>query len=304
MLIISFGLWGIGDMLRTGGHSDEVAHVGGTHIPVYGWVGGTSVTDRGGARPLQPPARRASSGRPASGRSPSRRCAMACIARPRGGPAARGARQCDREVRPGRRRPARCRAAIAHNPAFQGTGGLRPQQYPAAACRTRASASLQYVAEMRRQIAATSCSAAIRAEGLAPKSLRDDIFKMERREAGRRDDLRARRDRHRRAEADRRAAQRLLRGQQGQVPDPRVPCLLLRAADSRRREGPGHRSRPIRSSRSTTHAPPSSARPRSATSTRRWPTREDRPRRSSTLVKRRQIAGGRRQGSDWARPTA
>ena len=39
MLIISFGLWGIGDMLRVGGHSNEVAHVGGTHIPVYGWVG-------------------------------------------------------------------------------------------------------------------------------------------------------------------------------------------------------------------------------------------------------------------------
>src|ERR1700752_1574662 len=44
MLIISFGLWGIGDMLRVGGHSNEVAHVGGTHIPVYGWLGGTSVS--------------------------------------------------------------------------------------------------------------------------------------------------------------------------------------------------------------------------------------------------------------------
>src|SRR6185437_8360245 len=44
MLIISFGLWGIGDMLRTGGHSTEVAHVGGIHIPVYGWIGGTSVS--------------------------------------------------------------------------------------------------------------------------------------------------------------------------------------------------------------------------------------------------------------------
>ena len=43
-LIISFALWGIGDMLRMGGTSNEVAHVGGTHIPVYGWVGGTSVS--------------------------------------------------------------------------------------------------------------------------------------------------------------------------------------------------------------------------------------------------------------------
>jgi peptidyl-prolyl cis-trans isomerase D len=44
MLIISFGLWGIGDMLRSGGSSTEIAHVGGTHIPIYGWVGGSSVT--------------------------------------------------------------------------------------------------------------------------------------------------------------------------------------------------------------------------------------------------------------------
>ncbi len=44
MLIISFGLWGIGDMLRLGGGGREVAHVGGTHIPIYGWIGGTSVS--------------------------------------------------------------------------------------------------------------------------------------------------------------------------------------------------------------------------------------------------------------------
>jgi len=44
MLIISFALWGIGDMLKLGGTSREVAHVGGTHIPLYGWIGGTSVS--------------------------------------------------------------------------------------------------------------------------------------------------------------------------------------------------------------------------------------------------------------------
>ena len=44
MLIISFALWGIGDMLSVGGRSTEVAHVGGTHIPLYGWLGGTSVS--------------------------------------------------------------------------------------------------------------------------------------------------------------------------------------------------------------------------------------------------------------------
>ena len=43
MLIISFAFWGIVDMLRTGGRSTEVAHIGGTHIPIYGWVGGASV---------------------------------------------------------------------------------------------------------------------------------------------------------------------------------------------------------------------------------------------------------------------
>src|SRR6187455_3378652 len=32
MLIISFALWGIGDMLKLGGTSREVAHVGGTQI--------------------------------------------------------------------------------------------------------------------------------------------------------------------------------------------------------------------------------------------------------------------------------
>jgi peptidyl-prolyl cis-trans isomerase D len=44
MLIISFALWGIGDMLRVGGHTNEVAHIGGTHIPLYGWFGGVSVS--------------------------------------------------------------------------------------------------------------------------------------------------------------------------------------------------------------------------------------------------------------------
>ena len=37
MLIVSFAFWGVGDMLRMGGGSSEVAHVGGTKIPLYGW---------------------------------------------------------------------------------------------------------------------------------------------------------------------------------------------------------------------------------------------------------------------------
>src|SRR5258708_12885321 len=54
MLIISFGLWGIGDMLRSGGSSTEIAHVGGTHIPIYGWVGGSSVTANQGRDQFNP----------------------------------------------------------------------------------------------------------------------------------------------------------------------------------------------------------------------------------------------------------
>ena len=44
MLIIAFAFWGIGDMIRSGGRSAEVAHVGGYHLPIYGWVGGASVS--------------------------------------------------------------------------------------------------------------------------------------------------------------------------------------------------------------------------------------------------------------------
>ena len=44
MLIISFGLWGVGDMLKAVGRSTEVAHVGGTKLPLYGWVGGAPVS--------------------------------------------------------------------------------------------------------------------------------------------------------------------------------------------------------------------------------------------------------------------
>ena len=43
MLIVSFAFWGIGDMLRADGRSTEVAHVGGTRVPLYGWVGGAPV---------------------------------------------------------------------------------------------------------------------------------------------------------------------------------------------------------------------------------------------------------------------
>jgi peptidyl-prolyl cis-trans isomerase D len=77
MLIISFGLWGIGDMLKLGGRSSEVAHIGGTHIPLYGWLGGTSVSVEEVRQRfnLQLEQIQRQTG---SGRSPIRRCATAC----------------------------------------------------------------------------------------------------------------------------------------------------------------------------------------------------------------------------------
>src|SRR4030095_5821662 len=44
MLIVSFAFWGVGDMLRMGGRTAEVAQIGGTQSPLYGWVGGASVS--------------------------------------------------------------------------------------------------------------------------------------------------------------------------------------------------------------------------------------------------------------------
>ena len=267
-------------MLRMGGRSTEVAHVGGTHIPLYGWVGGTSVSVNEVRDQLQPPAReiqRQTGQRP----EPEQALRYGLHVRALEEVVQRavldyaiqqfGLVVSDAEVR----------AAIARNPAFAGTGGsFDPLLYRNRLQQARISEA-QYVTDIRREIAASQLFGAVRTEGLAPKSLRDDIFKMESREADRRDDLHPRRHHRRRAQAHGRAAQRLLRGQQDQVPDPRVPRLLLRPADGRRRHGPGRRDAPSRSSRSTTRARPSSARRRSATSTRRWPTARTRPRRSS-----------------------
>ena len=72
-LIVSFAFWGIGDMLRTDGRSSEVAHVGSTRIPLYGWVGGTpvSVTE---VRDQLTASSKQSSAKPDSVRSRNRLC--------------------------------------------------------------------------------------------------------------------------------------------------------------------------------------------------------------------------------------
>ena len=178
MLIISFALWGIGDMLKVGGRSNEVAHVGGTHIPLYGWVGGAPVTvtevkdqlDRQlegiqrqtGQRPDPDQALRFGLHVRALEESIQRAVLDYAIQQ-------FGLVVSDAEVR----------AAIARNPAFAGTGGaFDPLLYRNRLQQARISEA-QYVNEMRREIAANQLFGAVRPDGLAPKSLRDDIFKLE-----------------------------------------------------------------------------------------------------------------------------
>ena len=238
MLIISFGLWGVGDMLRAGGRATEIAHVGGTHIPIYGWVGGTSVSvnqvrdqfnlqldgiqRQTGQRPEPEQALRYGLHVRALEEVVQRAVLDHAIQE-------FGLVVSDEEVR----------AAIARNPAFQGTGGsFDPLLYRNRLQQARISEA-QYVTEMRREIAANQlfgvgASRWPRAQVAARRHLQDG-----RREAGRRDALHTRRHHHRRAQAHTRAAQRLFRGQQDQVPDPRVPRLLLRPAERRGHPAPG-----------------------------------------------------------------
>ena len=178
MLIISFGFWGVGDMLRMGRGAVEVAHVGGTHIPVYGWVGGTSVTveevrDRFN-RQLEAIQRQ-------TGQRPEPEAAIRfglhvraleeTVQRAIIEHAIRefGLAVSDDQVR----------AAIASEPAFHGTTGqFDPALYKARLGNMRITEA-QFVADMRRQIAANQLLSVVRSEGLAPKTLRDDIFRQE-----------------------------------------------------------------------------------------------------------------------------
>jgi len=178
MLIISFGLWGIGDMLRLGASGREVAHVGGTHIPLYGWLGGTAVSidevrDRFNRQLEQ--IQRQTGQRP----EPEQALRFGLHVRALEEVIQRavldytiqqfGLVVSDAEVR----------AAIARNPAFAGTGGsFDPLLYRNRLQQARISEA-QYVNDMRREIAASQLFGAVRPDGLAPQSLRDDIFKME-----------------------------------------------------------------------------------------------------------------------------
>jgi peptidyl-prolyl cis-trans isomerase D len=178
MLIVSFGFWGIGDMLRMNRGTAEVAHVGGIHIPIYGYIGGSSVTveelrnsfnrqldaiqQQTGQRPDTQQAVQFGLNMRALEETVQRTVLDQAIHE-------FGLSVGDEEIR----------AAIAKNPLFQGSGGkFDPMQYRARLSSARISEA-QYVADMRRQIAASQLFGVVRAEGLAPKVLRDDIFRLE-----------------------------------------------------------------------------------------------------------------------------
>jgi peptidyl-prolyl cis-trans isomerase D len=178
MLIISFAFWGIGDMLRPDGRSTEVAHVGGTRLPLYGWVGGapvyvSEVRDQFN-RQLEA-IQRQTGQRP----EPEQALKFGLHVRALEEVIQRavldyaiqqfGLTVTDAEVR----------AAIARNPAFQGTGGsFDPLLFRNRLQQARIGEA-QFVADTRREIAAGQLFAVVRSDGLSPKSLRDDIFRLE-----------------------------------------------------------------------------------------------------------------------------
>jgi len=178
MLIISFALWGIGDMLKVGGRNTEVAHVGGTHIPLYGWLGGTSVSveevrDRFNRQIEQ--IQRQTGQRPETEQAMRYGLHIRALEDVVQRAVIDNAMQqyglivSDSEVQ----------AAIARNPTFQGTSGsFDPMKYRALLQQARISEAA-YVADIRREIASTQLFGTVRTEGLAPASFRDDIFKME-----------------------------------------------------------------------------------------------------------------------------
>src|SRR4051812_25870769 len=178
MLIISFGLWGIGDMLKMGGRNTEVAHVGGTHIPLYGWLGGTSVSvdevrDRFNRQLEQ--IQRQTGQRPESEQALRYGLHIRALEDVLQRAVIDNAMQqyglvvSESEVR----------NLIARNPAFQGTtGSFDANKYRAVLQQARISEA-SYVADVRREIASAQLFGTVRTEGLAPVSLRDEIFKME-----------------------------------------------------------------------------------------------------------------------------
>lgn len=176
MLIISFALWGIGDMLRLGGRTSEVAHVGGTHIPLYGWLGGTPVTaeevrDRFN-RQLEQIQRQ-------TGQRPEMEAALRYGLHLRALDDVVQRAVIDNAIREYGLAisDAEVQAMIARNPSFAGTGGtFDPNRYRALLQQARIPEAA-YIADVRREIATIQLFGVVRTDGLAPRSLRDELFK-------------------------------------------------------------------------------------------------------------------------------
>ncbi len=177
-LIVAFGFWGIGDMLRMGRGAVEVAHIGGTHIPIYGYIGGTSVSVEEVRDRFN---RQLAAIQQQTGQRPEPETALRyglhvraledTIQRAILDHAVRefGLAVSDDEVR----------ATIAQMPAFAGSNGqFDPARYRAWLGNMRLSEA-QVVADMRRQIAANQLFGVVRSDALAPKALRDEIFRQE-----------------------------------------------------------------------------------------------------------------------------
>ena len=178
MLIISFGLWGIGDMLRVGGRNSEVAHVGGTHIPLYGWLGGTSVSveevrNRFNLQLEQ--IQRQTGQRP----EPEQALRYGLHIRALEDVVQRAVIDNAMEQYGLVIGNAEVQSVIAKNPSFQGIGGGFDKQRYLSLLQQARITEAQYVADVRREIASAQLFGTVRTEGLAPKLLRDDIFKLE-----------------------------------------------------------------------------------------------------------------------------
>ena len=176
MLIISFGLWGIGDMLRLGGRNSEVAHVGGTHIPLYGWFGGTGVTveevrDRFN-RQIEQIQRQ-------TGQRPEPEAALRYGLHIRALDDVVQRAVIDNAIREYGLAisMAEVQATIARNPSFAGTGGAFDANRYRSLLQQARIPEAAYVADVRREIATVQLFGVVRSEGLAPVSLRDELFK-------------------------------------------------------------------------------------------------------------------------------
>ena len=176
MLIVSFVFWGVGDMLRMGGRNVEVAHVGGTRIPLYGWFGGTSVSveevrDRFN-RQLEQIQRQ-------TGQRPETEAALRFGLHLRALDDVVQRAVIDNAIREYGLAisMAEVQATIARNPAFAGTGGAFDANRYRALLQQARIPEAAYVADVRREIATFQLFGVVRSDGLAAASLRDELFK-------------------------------------------------------------------------------------------------------------------------------